>query len=443
MRKLLLIAGAHSLSILLGTAAYGHPIGPMGAEALAWQSEEIGQVVGGGSPVGTHSRALQVEGKSCVSGSSLNFNVRDDFAFDIDETVEVEIEFYTSPNTQKVTLTYDRNDGPPARSGFVDPEMIKIIELRSESANRWLTERISLERARFANLGFAGTDFTLRSEHEFIVCGISVKRSYTTPQPANFGTVVINVFDENEQRSPARMGIYDKTGRLPLPNEGAVPLRNFSGMSRIVALRHGATLWPVKNRSVFYVDGSYHASLPVGDYEVIVAKGPEYRISRTAFAVRAGKPRMIDIRLQRWTHMADKGWYSGDDHIHYTRDSAHDDHKLLLFVEAEGLNLGNTLQMGNSGNVYFRQYNWHQVSNARKTTSVLVPGQEDPRTSRHGHTIHLNIKDPVRDSTRYLLYHEAFSKTHAQGGITGYAQVMLISDGKAPPVALMVERAWR
>src|SRR5262249_7700135 len=118
-----------------------------------------------------------------------------------------------------------------------------------------------------------------------------------------------------------------------------------------------------------------------------------------------------------------QGWYSGDGHIHYARESAEDDQSLLLVTEAEDLNVGNILQMGNSGNTHFRQYAWRPVANQDRTAFVLVPGQEDPRTARRGHTIQLNLKEPIRDPAHYVLYHEVFSQTHAQGGITGYAHI--------------------
>lgn len=412
------------LSILFAVPAEGHGLGPMGAEPLAWQSEQISGVVGGGLPTETHPHVVQVGDRTCVAGWWLNFNVRDEFAFDIDETVELQIEFYTSPDAGEVVLAYDRNDGATLFNIFIDSELTKTIDLKTQGESRWQKKAVLLERARFANLGFAGTDFSLMEwGKEFTVCGITLRRSYTTPLRANLGVVNINVFDAAGRPTPARMGIYDRSGRLPLPSDEAVQLRTYNGPSRIIALRADATPWSAKNHSVFYVGGSYHATLPQGSYELVVSKGPEYRIAHQNFVVKGGQARSIGVSLERWTNMADKGWYSGDDHIHYARESALDDHNLLLFTEAEDLNLGNTLQMGNSGNTYFRQRDWRYIANDDKTTFVLVPGQEDPRTSRLGHTLHLNIKEPVRNPARYLLYNETFAKTRAQGGITGYAHL--------------------
>ena len=45
--------------------------------------------------------------------------------------------------------------------------------------------------------------------------------------------------------------------------------------------------------SAFYINGSYHAKLPVGQYELVVAKGPEYRFVRRNFNVENGQTQTI------------------------------------------------------------------------------------------------------------------------------------------------------
>jgi hypothetical protein len=420
-----------SLAALHGIATYGHPIGPMGTETLAWHTEQISRVVGSLPQRHVRTSVIQVQGRNCVSGGFLHFDVRDEFAFDIDETVELQIEFYTGTHAQHAILSYDRSDSAPEFNGFVDPDVIREFELPVSGPARWQTERLLLPRARFANLGFAGTDFTIRfdrtdeahaSDSGALVCGISLERTNTTPRPVAFGTIEINLLDEDRQPTAARMGVYAGNRRLPLPSQDALRVQTFNGSSRVVALRHQSGAWPISNQSVFYVSGTYHARLPVGDYQLVVSKGPEYRMARKTIRVAAGEQQPVDIRLERWTDMAGKGWYSGDGHVHYTRDSTHDDHDLLLLAEAEDLHVANALQMGNSGNVHFRQYTWQPVL-GRDSSRVIAPGQEDPRTTLHGHALHLNLREPVRDPSRYLLYHEAFAKTRAQGAVTGYAHL--------------------
>jgi hypothetical protein len=80
--------------------------------------------------------------------------------------------------------------------------------------------------------------------------------------------------------------------------------------------------------------------------------------------------------------------------------------------------------MGNVAHAHWPQYGWDPVPAASDPTYSFVPGQEDPRTRRHGHTISLHLKKPIRDPQRYLLYHEVFEKARMRGAVTGYAHLV-------------------
>lgn len=61
--------------------------------------------------------------------------------------------------------------------------------------------------------------------------------------------------------------------------------------------------------------GSFRASLPAGRYVVTVERGKEY-FSTTSEVVVGAEPVDVEITLKRWIHMAQRGWYSGDTHLH-------------------------------------------------------------------------------------------------------------------------------
>src|SRR5699024_2942643 len=115
---------------------------------------------------------------------------------------------------------------------------------------------------------------------------------------ADFGAIVIEVRDETGKSVPARAGIYDETGRLPLPGDQAVAIRRTDELVRVVNISRGLIPWPASNPSGFYINGSYRAKLPAGKYELVVAKGPEYRFSRQEFTVRKDATQTIKINLR-------------------------------------------------------------------------------------------------------------------------------------------------
>ena len=57
------------------------------------------------------------------------------------------------------------------------------------------------------------------------------------------------------------------------------------------------------------------ASVPAGTYAILVERGKEYfPESRSVTVENADVP--VTIRLRRWINMEEKGWYSGDTHVH-------------------------------------------------------------------------------------------------------------------------------
>ena len=57
------------------------------------------------------------------------------------------------------------------------------------------------------------------------------------------------------------------------------------------------------------------AELPPGKYMLTVERGKEY-LTATQEVEVADKPVSVTIKLKRWINMAERGWYSGDTHVH-------------------------------------------------------------------------------------------------------------------------------
>lgn len=59
----------------------------------------------------------------------------------------------------------------------------------------------------------------------------------------------------------------------------------------------------------------FTASLPPGDYTVRIERGKEYFPAAHQVKIKDNDVE-VKIRLQRWVNMAERGWYSGDTHVH-------------------------------------------------------------------------------------------------------------------------------
>jgi hypothetical protein len=130
--------------------------------------------------------------------------------------------------------------------------------------------------------------------------------------------------------------------------------------------------------------------------------------------------------MRRWVDMAKRGWYSGDDHIHFPRTRPEYDEMLMTWARAEDLHVANILQQGNiKGATSFEQAGFGRKFQYRRQDHILVSGQEDPSNgiNEQGHALALNITAAVRDLSQYHLYDAVFDEVHRQGGVTGYAHV--------------------
>ena len=365
-----------------------------------------------------------IEGRKCMTGPFLNVDVDDTYAFDIDETVFVDIEFALQDTPTDVALVYDRNSGMPANV---------TAHLPDSSNGLFYRHRFELKRARFANrpilLQLHSGDFAVGVNRggyidpikSVTVCDIKIIRNDELRSSSRAGRLTIEVVDENGFLTPARIGLYNDTGRMPLPSSDALSIDYYSLKSRSLPI--GTLLkWPVENRFAFVINGDYRAELPPGKYDLVAMRGLEYEAVREHFEIRPNEETRLKIKLSRWADMPAQNWYSGDVHIHYGRSDVSDDKKILTLARAEDLNIANLLQMGDIALLDFTQYNWGKDARVQADSYVLVPGQEDPRSNR-GHTLQLNIQRPIRNSSRYYQYHELFNAVHEQGGITGYAHV--------------------
>jgi hypothetical protein len=259
-------------------------------------------------------------------------------------------------------------------------------------------------------------------------------RFLTHIKSGSMGSLTLDVLDENNVSVPALVNlIHKQTGALYRPS-GAIeyapmmydisgepvpsPSRPFAGAGEpfvhTIPGDEGGFYWLVAGVSTM--------ALPVGEWEVRVWKGPEYLNTRQTFVVEPDATTTVTVPMARWEKMADRGWWSGDAHIHSRLMSDRDAERLMLLMEASDLHVGNVVRMGNYARTYFEQRGFGPEFRVQRGQRALVPGQEDPRGS-HGHSLALNINHAVRDQSQYLFTDWVARETAKAGGIYGNAHV--------------------
>lgn len=96
----------------------------------------------------------------------------------------------------------------------------------------------------------------------------------------------------------------------------------------------------------FVVHGGATWDVPPGRYVVVAEHGLEYERVEKAVTVTAAEPASVAIQLRPWIRMRDRGWYSGDMHVH--RDPA----DMAALTLAEDLNISVDFTMWNKQDLW-------------------------------------------------------------------------------------------
>ena len=130
-----------------------------------------------GLPGSRDSIALRtIEGRSCVRGPLIALDVDDAYAFDIDEPVDLTVT-YAPESSGTFAVAWDRNGGEGfGRSGDVEPAAGETLA----------SVTLTLDRARFAGHGVAGTDLVVGGRRGVTLCEVALARSHAHGGPGRF-----------------------------------------------------------------------------------------------------------------------------------------------------------------------------------------------------------------------------------------------------------------
>ncbi len=146
--------------------------------------------------------------------------------------------------------------------------------------------------------------------------------------------VVLNILDDDGSPTTGQFVIKDSLGRV------------YPSRSRRLA------------PDLFFHDQIYRHSgesvmLPAGKYNVLYTRGPEYRVLTREVTVPQAVSHKESFRLKRWIKLADRGWYSGDHHVHAAGCAHYDSPAegvqpvdMMRHILGEDLNVGCVLSWG-------------------------------------------------------------------------------------------------
>ena len=137
-----------------------------------------------------------------------------------------------------------------------------------------------------------------------------------------------------------------------------------------------------------YINGKCQGWLPRGEVIVDIARGFECEPLRTKVAIEPGQ-RELTLRLKRWINMNDRGWYSGDSHVHFlSAQGAHTE------SQSEDLNVVNLLQ-SQWGSLFTNVEDFTGAPSVSQTGNNIVYVSQENRQHFLGHMILWGLKEHV------------------------------------------------
>src|SRR5215813_15379762 len=214
--------------------------------------------------------------------------------------------------------------------------------------------------------------------------------------------IVCRVIDRDTGRPvPARLRLVDEHSNEVVP------------LGHAPALAEDAQEGDVRfqGRRYSYVNGEFQVDprrLPL-QYQVL--KGYEYGIVGGELTAARAREGVFTIPLHRWSSVSDRGWYSGDIHIHHISPKT-----CRLEMEGEDLNVANIL----TSDFTEDKAEFEGRLNANSGGRSLIYVTQEFRNDHLGHLCLLNLKqliEPVktRQPYAYPLHAQVCDRAHEQG----------------------------
>ncbi len=169
----------------------------------------------------------------------------------------------------------------------------------------------------------------------------------------------------------------------------------------------------------FHAADSFDMEMPGGETLLEVTRGPEYRLVSERVALQPGKPAETTLRLTRWTHMAAKGYWSADVHIHANYTAPH--HQVIeprdvqLQISGEDLNVEN-MMVANSGGAFLHDRQYFEGGPSRPSANpYFIYWNEENRSSACGHMCFLGLThlvEPFNNGFRNTPFWEDFPASY-------------------------------
>ena len=159
----------------------------------------------------------------------------------------------------------------------------------------------------------------------------------------------------------------------------------------------------------FYTSGQFSLEITRGYHRVLVERGTEFTPWVGTVEVEGSTDTSIDIQLDRWADLPERGWHPGNTHIHYDEKEKNPDRRLAYDSRVEDLRMTAVSILKRWELEYAtNKYPPGVLNDYTDTHHHVQSGEEtrhnkDPFDIGYGHVMLLNIHNQVEPLSRGVL----------------------------------------
>ncbi len=197
-----------------------------------------------------------------------------------------------------------------------------------------------------------------------------------------------------------RLTVADAATGAPMPARASVRLADGRHVAPDDAWMHGDEAFDRTQRRLefnyFHAHAPVAITLPAGEATIEAMRGVEFAATTRTVAVRAGETTTVRLPLRRIDHLAARGWFSGDLHVHmnYGGTYRNTPERLVRQARAEDLRVVENLIVNKEGRVPDQEY-FRGPLDAASTRDVLLKHDEEFHTSYWGHVGLLGMRQQL------------------------------------------------
>lgn len=258
----------------------------------------------------------------------------------------------------------------------------------------------------------------------------------TAEEGPNIGQLHLTVTDAATGKPTfCRVNVIGSDGQYYQPTQNYLTKYNMVGRWPKTGWgnREGKAPWRYYGR-FFYFWGAGTINVPSGNVRIEVWKGNEYRPQAINTTIKAGQTESVAISLRNELQLPNVGYYSGDSHLHFKRETDLDDQTIFDLLEAEDVHYGMILAYNEPAGPYdgtmsamdSPQYRGLGPKSTLNRNAYSITSGQEYRSGTFGHLNlygrdELVLKGEKHDANNWPLYGTLGRETQLQGGYSWYA----------------------